>query len=203
MLCMKNMYIILSATTNTMGKCIRFFTHSTYNHVSISFDDDLNDLVSFARYYHDMPFYGGFIHENIERYRNANIMLYKIPIDEKTYQVIQSYIADLEMHADDYLYHTINALLCPFHKSIYIPHAHTCISFTESVLQLTGLPLSHFYEINQIKTALLPYLIYEGSINHFYLKSNPEYLKSFPVKERIHLTYRQQRKLIQRLKTRT
>lgn len=196
---MKMIYVVLSATPSTIGKLIRVFTHFPYNHVSFSFDHDLKDMISFARYYYEMPFYGGFIHESIERYQDSNILLYEIPISEDDYERIKNSINEIEKEPEEYIYHTINALLCPFHKSINAIHAHTCASFTDSLLQQTSISFSRMYDIPQVKEQLEPYLIYVGSIHKFHLQSNPNYFKDFSIIDRLKFTFHQQKRLIKRI----
>jgi len=104
---MKDIYVVISATKSKLGSCIRFFTNNAYNHVSISFDEDLKDMVSFARYYYQMPFYGGYVHESIERYYDAQIILYKISLDNESYKKVRSEVRQFEENSKDYVYHTI------------------------------------------------------------------------------------------------
>ena len=196
---MKDIYVVISATKSKMGKCIRLLTNNSYNHVSISFDEDLSDMVSFARYYREMPFYGGYVHESIERYNDAEIILYKITLDDESYHNVRSEVRKFEENTKDYVYHTINAFLCPFNKEIYIEHAYTCLSFVLTLLNKTQLKLPRIYSIKEFMKLIEPFKIYEGSLEEFYLKSDPKYLKNFSKTEIFLKTYSQQRKLLTRL----
>ena len=196
---MKELYIVISATKSKMGKCIRFFTNTPYNHVSISFDKDLKDMVSFARYYYQIPLYGDYVHECIERYDDADIVLYKVELDDYSYEQIRNEINRFEDNTNDYVYHTINACLVPFSKQVYIEHAYTCLSFVLMLLNKTKLNLPTIYSIKEFMNMLEPYKIYEGKLSHFHLKSNPEYLNDFSKTEKILKTFSQQKRLITRL----
>lgn len=196
---MKSIYVIISATPSKMGKCIRLFTHTPYNHVSISFDPELKDMVSFARYYREIPFYGGYTHESIERFHDSKILLYKIRLNDDDYNKVKEAIASFEENASDYLYHTINAFLCPFNKEIYIERAYTCLSFANRLLQETNLHIPTVYNIKSLMKLLEPYKVYEGTIHNTLLNSDPAYLKNFTMSEIIIKTYSQQKRLLSRL----
>lgn len=193
---MKEIYIVLSATNGHIGKIIRKVTNTSYNHLSFSFHPDLDILLSFARYYYSTPFYGGFIHECIERYDNADIRLYKISLDDRSYENIQHFIINIESHPQKYYYHTINALLTPLHKRIDIKNAYTCLSFIDAILQQSNLTFS-FSDVQELMNHLQPYLIYEGSLDSFKLSSDLSYIKFIPLHQIIKLSIRQNYKLLE------
>ena len=195
---MKYIYVVVSATNSKMGKFIRHFTHTPFNHVSISFDDHLNDMISFARYYYQAPFFGGYIHESSERYQDSKIVLYKVFLDEKVYNRIKNEIKQFDENDKDYLYHTINAFLSPFNKEIYIEKAYTCLSFTMYLLHKTNLNLPNIYSIKQLMNYLEPYIIYEGSIKNFCLNSNPSYFKKISYLTQVSKTFKQHQILLNR-----
>ena len=196
---MKDIYVVISATKSKIGKCIRLLTNNSYNHVSISFDDDLKDMISFARYYHEIPFYGGYIHESMERYEDSNIILYKVRVTNEDYQRVVNAVEEFEENASDYLYHTINAVLCPFNKEVYIERAYTCLSFATCLLANSSLKLPTIYNIKQLMRYLEPFKVYEGTIKNYFLHSNPSYLQNFSMSERFIRTYSHQMKLVSRL----
>ena len=195
---MKDIYLILSATNGHMGKLIRSLTDMPYNHISFSFDPHLQDIISFARYYYAAPLYGGFIHESKERYEHTPILLFKIPISQSSYEKIHHLITEMDKHPHDYLYHTINAVLSPFHRSIHIKNAYTCVSFIAMLLHQTEFSFDSVYDIRQIKKKLDPYLVYEGNMDDFMLQSDPSYMKTITFTDSIKLSLIQNYKLFQR-----
>ena len=62
---MKNVYILLTDTGSVLTTMIKHVTTNPYNHVSISFDEDLETLYSFGRKHPNNPFLGGFVKESI------------------------------------------------------------------------------------------------------------------------------------------
>ena len=86
----KDIYIMFSSTPSKMGSFIRFMTGNKYNHVSLSFREDLGHLYSFARYYKNTPFVGGFVEESVLRYfllgsETVRVKICKIPISDEKY----------------------------------------------------------------------------------------------------------------------
>ena len=89
----KNIYVVLSCTNTFLGKLIRFFSNYNFNHISLSSTSSLQPLYSFARYNYNSPIVGGFVEESIHRYlfykKNTKIRIYKIEVDEKTFEKFQ------------------------------------------------------------------------------------------------------------------
>lgn len=195
---MKDIYIVLSATSGHMGKFIRKITNTPYNHLSFSFHEDLHEVLSFARYYYSTPFYGGFIHESKERYDHANIKLYKISIDDNSYENIQHFIMEMEEYPHDYYYHTLNALLSPLHKSINIKNAYTCLSFINAILQQSE-PMISFYDIQDLMNHLQPYVVFEGTLDTFKLPADLTYIKFIPFHQIIILSFKQNYRILETL----
>ena len=91
---MKNVYVILSATPTLVGKVIRKFTKSSFNHSSISLTENWDEMYSFARYRAPNPLVGGFVKEfpqrlSLGKNRTVFIKVYKIPINENQFDKIK------------------------------------------------------------------------------------------------------------------
>ena len=65
---MKYIYIVFSATPYKMGSFIRHMLNNRYNHVALSFEEDLSEMYSFSRRHANTPFFGGIVHESFGRY---------------------------------------------------------------------------------------------------------------------------------------
>lgn len=59
----RTIYIVVTRTNTIPSRAIRIYTGCPYNHVSLSIDSRLEDMVSFGRLYPSMPMPGGFVHE--------------------------------------------------------------------------------------------------------------------------------------------
>lgn len=184
---MKNVYIIASHNPTKMGGFIRLITRYYYNHTSFAFHEDLSDLMSFARYYHEISLVGGFVHENNQRMANGIIQVYRCEVDDKSYEDIKYFIETIEKHPTKYRYNLINAFLSPLKKDIKIENYHTCIEFVSKILVLAKyLEQEGTLSTKEICTLLEEKKIYEGAIENYadQLIYNDEYAKHFSWLER-------------------
>lgn len=162
-------YVLFSATPYRMGHMIRTVTGEPYNHVSIAVNEELTSIYSFARRYYNTPFYGGFVSEDPCRYRHngktANIRLYRLPLSAAQWETLQEMLADMQEHADRYLYNHLSAMVAPLHRKIRIRKAFTCAEFTVNVLSRLGFDFdpNRFYTIGGIAKRLSNYHIYTGT----------------------------------------
>ncbi len=161
-------YILFSATPYRMGRCIRFVTGESYNHVSIAMEEDLTRLYAFARRYYCTPFYGGFVTEHPERYCHngtaARILLCRLPVSEDKLEQLTQRLEKMDSRSHKYLYNHFSALAAPMHWKIPVNDAYTCAEFAVSVLSSIGYDFNPrlFYSIGDIAEKLKDYQIYAG-----------------------------------------
>lgn len=162
------LYVIFSATPYRMGRFIRCVTGDPYNHVSIATERDLHRLYAFARRYYCTPLYGGFVTEAPCRFHHngdtAQIALYRLPLTESQWEILQRRLHDMEDSPHRYLYNHLSAALAPFHRKISVPDAFTCAEFTVSILQELGFDFhsDRFYSIGRIAELLEGNQVYRG-----------------------------------------
>ena len=161
----KYVYIVFSATNLLMGRMIRFLTHNCYNHVSLAFERDLNVMYSFARYNINSPLVGGFVAEYPSRFsiknRDVDIKVYKVPLTEQRYEMIEKTIEFFSQQNNEMIYNTFNAVLSLFHKRIRIHNAYTCVEFIASVLGFENV-----ISIRSLENRLRSYSCYKGKIKN-------------------------------------
>ena len=63
---MKKIYIILTHTGTALSTIIKYYTKDEFSHISISLDENLEEMYSFGRLNPYNPFLGGFVHESIK-----------------------------------------------------------------------------------------------------------------------------------------
>ena len=83
----RKLYVIVTRTNTLPSRVIRVCTHSPYNHVSLSFDKELRDMVSFGRLYPSFPVPGGFVHEGrdkgfFQRFQDTQCRIYQKQVSE-------------------------------------------------------------------------------------------------------------------------
>ncbi|HEX2927524.1 MAG TPA: hypothetical protein VHP38_14910 [Ruminiclostridium sp.] len=173
---MKNIYVILSATPTMMGKLIRTFTKSSYNHSSISLTEDLNEMYSFARYRASNPLVGGFVKEFPERFtlgksQHVHIKVLKIPVTDEQYEVIKLFIYGMKEDKEENIYNSLAAigLLLGFKLQTY--KAFTCSDFVASSLVEGKVLLASCISKNvipdEIHAMLEKYTSYSGCLSKY------------------------------------
>lgn len=173
---MKNIYVILSATPTMMGKIIRVFTKSSFNHSSISLTEDWNEMYSFARYRASNPLVGGFVKEfpqrlSLGKNKKVYIKVYKIPVTKKQYEEIKLFIYGIRDDCEENIYNSMAVLgiLLGFKFNIY--KAYTCSDFVAHSL-LTGNIISQAYTSRNVVPDEMQHLferysVYCGFMNNY------------------------------------
>ena len=64
---MQKVYIVLTHTGTLLSNLIKLYTKNDYSHVSLAFDQELNEMYSFGRLYTYNAFIGGFVREYLNK----------------------------------------------------------------------------------------------------------------------------------------
>ena len=91
---MKNIYVVLAMTGTYASRFINFFNRAEYVHVSISLDENFQEMYSFSRIYTPFIVPAGFVHENFNKgvyasHQNGACRIYELSITEEEYQSLQ------------------------------------------------------------------------------------------------------------------
>ncbi len=159
----RTLYIMISRTESGMGRLIRQFTGYEYNHVSLTLDPGFRSWVSFARYYHDAPLYGGFIRESAERYlaggNDAMVKIFCVDITEERYRQLEELFAGAGDPGSGMIYNTFDALATSIGLHISVQNAYTCLGFASMVLG------RRFANIRELDEHLSDRLMYKGKLS--------------------------------------
>ena len=136
----KFIYIMVSSTGTRFGRIIRYATKSSFNHVSISFDESMKQLYSFGRYCHCMPFIGGLVNETQDRFtlrRGAEVEIgvYKIPVSDNAFFKGLDRIAEIAAD-DEYAYNLLSAITFCVKGGTEHYKTYTCSEFVSHLLRL-------------------------------------------------------------------
>lgn len=135
---MYSIYVVLTRTNTMISKLIRLGTGHSYNHVSISLDDNLKELYSFGRRGKRNPFNGGFVTESFNRgilsSRNTRCKVYRILINEEQFKSLKDELGLFKVAEGCYGYNYLGAIMLRLnltreHKSKYF-----CSQFVAFVL---------------------------------------------------------------------
>ena len=167
---MKHLYVMISHTNTGFGRAIRFITGCYYNHSAIAFDEDLQQLYSFARKMYDIPLSAGLTQEHASMYtlgcRDVDVILYRIPVEDLDYTVARRTV-QMMCRDGDYIYNLLSALTFPLVHGIPAYKACTCSEFTAGILRAAGFPLDRpdcAYHPKDFLEVLADYEIYRGSL---------------------------------------
>ena len=64
---MSNIYIVVTHTGTILSRIVHSYTKDEFSHVSISLDKELKEMYSFGRLNPYNAFWGGFVHEHIDK----------------------------------------------------------------------------------------------------------------------------------------
>ena len=159
---MQYLYIIFSSTDTGMGKNIRRITKNKYNHLSAAIGETPEKLYSFSRYYYTAPFYGGFVNESLNRYKNACFKICRVPLDDAQYKLLSDELDNIKNNSKEYIYNVGSALVYPYRKRIYKQKSYTCIEFGIYLLSLIGFIDDGFYTFQSLEKLLSNNVVYEG-----------------------------------------
>lgn len=191
---MKYLYILFSATPYKTGMFIRGVLHNRYNHVALSFHEDLSGMYSFSRYHANAPFFGGFVKESFARYEwnghFSDIKVCRLTISDKQYALIKTHVRRMHSQKDAYVYNYYSAAMTPLRHRVRIRHAYTCVEFVGDILSMTDLNVKFddFHSLQRLEKICAPYTIYEGSASRYpgaYTWAGDQFKKKMPISEGI------------------
>lgn len=171
---MKNIYIILTHTGTTLSKVIKNYTKDEFSHVSISLDEQLNQMYSFGRLHPYNPFWAGFVHEYIDkgtfkRFYHTKAKIYSLSVTDEQYNKIKNIIQCMEKQKEQYKFNIIGLLAVGFHKKITKEYSFYCAEFIKYVIEQAEIGIKlpdiirpeNFKEITQLKE------IYSGLLREY------------------------------------
>lgn len=142
----KSVYVLLTDTGTIFTKMIKWFTDAPYNHVSIVFDEELEEIYSFGRKYPKNPLKAGFIKEDIyfgtyRYFYNTRCLLLKIEVSSKQYDRIRNVISNFNNNKDIYSYNLLGLIGVAIGYPINQKNKFFCSQFVAEVFNKSGMYL--------------------------------------------------------------
>lgn len=184
----KPIYIVLSGNNTFAGFLIRFraslkfwnrYQGDGYNHTSISLDDSLTNMMSFARKKINNPFCAGLIRENIHTgiFRRSgdksHIAVIKLLVDEDQYKHVKKYM-EYSWSVRDKLKYDFGGLfwMLIFAQGRPSPNRYVCSHWISKILYKSGIYKNYFREPWNIRPLdfydfFKDYIIYEGKTKEY------------------------------------
>lgn len=171
---MKRIYLILTHTGTIPSKVIRRYTKAPFSHVSISLDEDLNQMYSFGRLNPYNFIIAGFVHEGInfgtfKRFKETETNIYSLEIEDKQYEKIKTIIYDMEHSGIRYKFNNIGLIAVAFNKRVKRKNHFYCAEFLQYLFNEVGIENElpeivrpeDFMKVDRIK------LIYSGKLRDY------------------------------------
>ncbi len=172
----KEIYIIITNTPSIVSGIIAKFTHTPYNHVSVSLDAELEQMFSFGRRYKYIPWIGGFVQESphfgtLGRFPQTEAIVLKMTVDASTYADISERLANMLEHKYAYRYDTLGLFAAIFGKTIKRENYYYCSEFVKELLIKFGIESTESFEgiVRPMDFLELPstHVIYRGRLSEF------------------------------------
>ncbi|NLY79826.1 MAG: hypothetical protein GX072_08055 [Lysinibacillus sp.] len=134
---MKKVYLLFTDTGTLFTKMIKLYTKKAYNHASIAFDNQLQEVYSFGRKNPRNPFIGGFVKEDIRNafFMNSRCAMYSFWATEEQIQNMKKIIYEIEKEQQRYKYNLTGLITYTFNKPSQRKNAYFCSQFVAHVLK--------------------------------------------------------------------
>ncbi|MFD1036977.1 hypothetical protein ACFQ3N_00855 [Virgibacillus byunsanensis] len=166
-------YFLFTDTGTYLSRAINFATRQPLNHVSISFDRDLQEVYSFGRKKPRNPFIGGFVKEDIRSdfLKNSDCAVYACQVSDSDVDAVMSHIKEIEQQKDNFKYNFIGLIAVLLQVEINRENAMFCSQFVGTILQDVdafqfGKP-TYFLTPGDIRKHDNLQLIYQGKLGNY------------------------------------
>lgn len=145
-------YVVLTNTGTTFSKLSKMITKDPYNHVSISLDEDMSDMFTFALF-NENGYSGGFKREVKSKLRGAKYSMYAIELTSDIKQRIVNHIRDLENNVDKTRYGHKSLVNILFNKKVFDTGRDEliCSHFVATIFEDVGIKLFKNKELSMLK----------------------------------------------------
>ena len=174
----KEIYIVLTDTGTVLSKIIRRYTGCPLNHVSIAFDEQLEEMYSFGRVQQRNPFSGGFVKERAGEglLKDAQCAVFRFRVTEDELRQIRGRILEIERERDRYTYNFIGLIGVILNREICRKRAYFCSQFVVAMLATAGIKITdepawraqarHFTQSSQLEP------VYKGALRDYVAPGN-------------------------------
>lgn len=128
------LYLVITKSKSPSSEVIGLFTNRAYNHVSISFDRELQTIISYnGGDKLEPPGLNSEILKGLTRRNGSTVLLYRLPATPAQKKIILDKVYEINREGSAY------NLLGLLFKASYQPNIMFCSQFTYTILELAGL----------------------------------------------------------------
>lgn len=149
---MKKIYIILTHTGTVLSNIIKSYTKDEFSHISIALDADLTQMYSFGRLNPYNPFWGGFVHEELnkgtyKRFKKTRANVYSLFVSDEQYEKLKQRINYFNDNKEKYRFNIKGLFFVSINKQIRRKNSFYCAEFVRHVLRFSGVPINYLPDI--------------------------------------------------------
>jgi hypothetical protein len=141
---MKKIYIVLTYTGTILSKIVKVYTKKEFSHVSIALDEDLKEMYSFGRLNAYNPFWGGFVHEGLDRgtfkrFKKTKAKIYSLQVKDDQYDKVVKVIRDIQNNRLDYNFNILGLIGVMINYKVKRENYFYCAEFVKYVLEQSNI----------------------------------------------------------------
>ena len=143
----RKIYIVLTYSGTLLSKIVKFYTRREFSHVSISLDENLDEMFSFGRVNPYIPFIGGFVQESpyygtFRRFSKTKTRIYSLEVTNSDYKKMKEVIYHFQNNKSSYKFNVIGLFAVALHLKIKKEKSFYCAEFVKYVLDNSELDVS-------------------------------------------------------------
>ncbi len=132
-------YIVASQTGTVPSRLIKRVTGARFNHVSISLDERMDTMYSFARRHPYNPVWGGYVKEcpltgTFARFPQTQAQIVSVDVTQEQYDGIRRYLEGMYAKKNTYHYNYAGVLLGALRIPFQRKNHYYCSEFVRDVL---------------------------------------------------------------------
>ena len=140
---MKSSYLLLVRTDSVASGLVQWMTKDPYTHISISLEESLKPLYSFARKYAALPLPLGLVKEQLDvgfyRWHGDNpCALLACNVEQEVFDRARRELVKMYWQSDDYHYSMIGLAMCKMNIPYERPNHYFCSQFVGEILTRSG-----------------------------------------------------------------
>ena len=149
---MKKIYIALMHTGTLLSNIIKCYTKDEFSHISIALDSELKEMYSFGRLHAYNPFWGSFVHEEInkgtyKRFKNTKTEVYSLVVTDEQYEKIKKVINYFKENKQKYRFNFIGLACVGINKRIKRKNRFYCAEFVKHIMKASGISVNDLPEL--------------------------------------------------------
>ena len=149
---MKKIYIALMHTGTFLSNIIKCYTKDEFSHISIALDSELKEMYSFGRLHAYNPFWGSFVHEELnkgtyKRFKNTKTEVYSLVVTDEQYEKIKKVINYFKENKQKYRFNFIGLACVGINKRIKRKNRFYCAEFVKHIMKASGISVNDLPEL--------------------------------------------------------